>query len=455
MRGVRRWTALVCVVTLVATACGSRLTTEEIRSRSTESSGGPSATAGDALAGDDGDDKAGATAGPTGDPAVASSSRRAGKQGTRTGGGAAFATSGGTKAPIVVGLVGSFSGIAGPPSRPVADVWVAWSKAVNARGGINGHRVQLLVGDDGTSAARSISIAQDFVETKGAIALSYMGPDTVSFANWAKSKRIPVIGGPPGDTVWNTNPMMFPPSAGVDAGAWAQARAMKDAGARSIGVVWCAESPICKASADRVAAQARAIGLRVVYQGQVSLAAPDYTAECLQMKSSGAEAVSTATTNDAALRIAASCARQSYRPRWTTSAADDRMARSKHFEGAIGAPQAFPWFLRSGAPGIDEYVDALTKYAPHRLTDGNSLQATGWASAKILELAAQNVGDEPTTQDILDGLWSIKGATLGGLAPGGAARTYTRDQPTPDTYCAFTARVQGGKWVGSLIPVCR
>jgi branched-chain amino acid transport system substrate-binding protein len=445
----------VCLVALLATACGSRLTSEEIRAQGATTGERSGFAAGDDADGDtDGD---GTVDGDTTGTTLASEpGGGSGTSGGSGGGGSTgVAATGGAKAPIVFGLVGSFSGIAGPPSRPVADIWVAWSKMINAKGGINGHRVQLLVGDDGTNAARTISIAQDFVETKGAIALSYMGPDTVSFANWAKSKNIPIIGSPAGDPAWNNNPMMFPPAAGVDAGAWGQARTWKDNRFTKVGVVWCAESPICKASADRVAAQAREAGLQVVYQGQVSLGAPDYTAECLQMKNSGAQAISVATTNDAALRIATSCGRQTYHPRWTTSAADDRMAKSKDFEGAIGVPQAFPWFLRSGSPGVEEYAAALAKYAPNRLTDGNSLQTTAWASAKLLELAAQKVDDKPTTQNILDGLWSIKGADLGGLAPGRAARTFNRDQPTPDTYCVFTARVQGGKWVGNLNPTCR
>ena len=452
MAGVRRWSWLFCVVTLVATACGSRLTSEEIRAQSAVNGDGSGFSAGEGTSGAD-------DASATGDDSTATTlvGASAGAAGKKTSGatGAGAAATNGSKAPIVVGLVGSFSGIAGPPSRPVADIWVAWSKMINAKGGINGHKVQLLIGDDGTNAARSISIAQDFVENKKAIALSFMGPDTVAFANWAKSKGIPVIGSPPGDPVWHTNPRMFPASAGVDAGAWGQARLIKDKGAKKVAVVYCAESPICKAAADKFSAQAKQQGLEVVDEIQVSLAAPDYTAECLRLKSRGAEAVSTATTNDAALRIANSCGRQTYKPKWTTSAADDRMAKSPDFDGALSATQAFPWFLRSGAPGIDEYVAALTKYAPNRLTDGNSLQATAWASAKIFELAAQKVADQPTTQNILDGLWSIKGATIGGMAPGGAARTYTREQPTPDTYCVFPAQVQGGKWTGSLTPVCR
>ena len=178
VRGVRRWSWLFGVVVLVATACGSRLTTEEIRAQSAVRGEGSGFSAGDATAG--GDD-AGATA--DGGTATTLASAGAGATGrTKTGPGASgAAATAGSKAPIVVGLVGSFSGIAGPPSRPVADIWVAWSKMINARGGINGHKVQLLIGDDGTNAARSISIAQDFVENKKAIALSFMGPDTVAF----------------------------------------------------------------------------------------------------------------------------------------------------------------------------------------------------------------------------------------------------------------------------------
>jgi branched-chain amino acid transport system substrate-binding protein len=451
VKGARRWSSLVCLVALLTTACGSRLTTEEIRAQGAVSEDGSGFRAGDAVEADDDSSTGGDTTGTT----VAGSAGGTGKKGTSKSGSSGSVASSGAKAPLVIGLVGSFSGIAGPPSRPVADIWVAWSKMINAKGGINGHRVQLLVGDDGTNAARSISIAQDFVENKKAVALSSMGPDTVAFANWAKAKGVPVIGSPPGDPVWHTNPRMFPASAGVDAGAWGQARLIKEKGMKKVGVVYCAESPICKAAADKFSAQAKQQGLEVVYESQVSLAAPDYTAECLQMKSRGAEAISTATTNDAALRIATSCGRQAFKPKWTTSAADDRMAKSPDFDAALSATQAFPWFLRSGAPGIDEYVAALTKYAPNRLTDGNSLQATAWASAKILELAAQKLDDKPTTQNILDGLWSIKGATLGGMAPGGAARSYSREQPTPDTYCVFPAQVQGGKWTGSLTPICR
>jgi branched-chain amino acid transport system substrate-binding protein len=363
----------------------------------------------------------------------------------------------GAKQPIVLGYVGALSGLAGPSGRPVADVFVAWSKAVNAKGGINGHPVHLLIGDDAGNAARSISIAQDFVENKGAIALTYMSADTVSFANWAQKKGIPIIGGAAGDPVWNSNPYMFPPATGVDGGAWGQARIWKAAGLTKVGVVYCAESPICKGSADRVASYAAEEGLQVVYSGQMSIAQPDYTAECLQVRNSGAQAISLATTNDSASRLATSCSRQGVRPAWTTAAADDAMAKQPEFDNAIGALNHFPWFVHGGSPALDEYVDALKKYAPSRLTDGNSLQTAAWIAGKLIEAAAAKVSDKPTTQDILDGLWSMHGETLGGLDPGPLARTFIRNQPTPDAYCVFLGRVRGGRWVATqgMTPLCR
>jgi branched-chain amino acid transport system substrate-binding protein len=447
---------LLLVVLLVASACGSRLSTEEIQAAGTAGAGdatgvGPrDTTTGDTGTGPASADGAATDAGP----AAGATPGAAGGGGAAAGGGQAAAT-GGKKSPIVIGVVGSFSGIAGPPSRPVADAWVAWSKSVNAKGGINGHPVQLLIGDDGTNASRTVSIAQDFVENKGAVALSFHGPDPSGFAKYAQSKSVPVIGTTVGTQLWNQNPMLFPSTAGIDGVSWGKVRGAKDAGASKVAIVYCAESPVCKAGADGAAAAAGGVGVDVVYKGQISLGAPDFTAECLQMRNSGAQAVLLNTENGSAMRLAGSCSRQGYKPIWVTSAADDRMAKSPDFENAVAVNGAFSWFLRGGSPAIDEYVGAIRKYVPSRLEDGNSLQAAAWQSAKVFERAAAKVGDKPTSAEILEGLHAMRGDDIGGLVSGGMLRTFTRNRPTPDTVCMYVGRVKGGKWTGALAPQCR
>jgi branched-chain amino acid transport system substrate-binding protein len=175
------------------------------------------------------------------------------------------------------------------------------------------------------------------------------------------------------------------------------------------------------------------------------------------MRGAGAQAVVPVGDTSSMIRMAESCGRQGYRPVWVTPSATDEMTPIPEFEGAMAVTGAFPWFLHSGAPAIAAYASALQQYAPSLLTDGDAYQSWGWQSAELFQAAAAHVSDKPTSQDILRGLWALRGNTLGGLAPGPMARTYTQSQPTPEVYCVFMARIQGGRWTApqGLTPVCR
>jgi branched-chain amino acid transport system substrate-binding protein len=202
---------------------------------------------------------------------------------------------------------------------------------------------------------------------------------------------------------------------------------------------------------------AQAEGIEVASSTRYSVTAPDYTAECIQMKSTGADAVFPLGDTGSMIRMARACARQNFHPTWVSPTMDDSVASNPDFEGAISAGSTFPWFLRSGHPLVDEYAKALQTYAPSRLTNGNTFMPWAWVSAKLFEKAAQNVSDKPTTQDILNGLYAMKGETLGGLLIGPAARTFTRGQPTPETFCTYEGRLRGGKWTApqGFAPICR
>ncbi|HMC05723.1 MAG TPA: hypothetical protein VKJ83_09655, partial [Actinomycetota bacterium] len=39
----------------------------------------------------------------------------------------------------------------------------------------------------------------------------------------------------------------------------------------------------------------------------------------------------------------------------------------------------------------------------------------GWVSAKTFDIAARNLPDRPTNEDVLNGLWAVNGDSLGGL----------------------------------------
>jgi branched-chain amino acid transport system substrate-binding protein len=268
---------------------------------------------------------------------------------------------------------------------------------------------------------------------------------------------VPVVGTSMTGDHWNDNPMLFPPMGAGDSSSWATARMMKLAGVTKVGIISCAEAQDCKTGQSRVARAAEAEGLQVVYQGQYSVTQPDFTAECIQMHRSGAEAIYPPGDTASGIRMAKSCARQAYRPIWVTPTPATSLASIPEYEGGIGISPVFPWFLRSGSPAIVEYAQALQQYAPKQAADGVGFLSWSWVSAKLIEKAAQHVSDKPTSQDILNGLWSMRGETLGGLLPGRAARTFIRNQPTPETFCTYRARIQGGRWVApdGLNPTCR
>src|SRR5436190_1683195 len=81
----------------------------------------------------------------------------------RPGGGA-------TVAPIVFGTFGTGSGVIGRAVQPIITADKAWSADVNARGGVAGHPVKLLFGDDGGDPAAALAIAKRMVEQDKVVA---------------------------------------------------------------------------------------------------------------------------------------------------------------------------------------------------------------------------------------------------------------------------------------------
>jgi branched-chain amino acid transport system substrate-binding protein len=454
--GSRSWVGVACLAVLLAPACGSRLSTEEVRAQNTlpgttgAVAAGETRSAGaagvvDAVPG-------GATVSPGATPSASPGATVAAGP-SSSGGGPTGAAASGPKAPIVIGYIGWLSGTGGETMSPTRDVWVAWARTVNAGGGINGHPVQVLVGDHGGNESRAFSIARDFVENKGAIALTHAagGP---AIGAYAKSKSIPVIGSILTGGEWNTNPMMFPPFGANEANSFGIARAMKRAGVSKAAMIYCAEAADCEDGSKRFRRHAEAEGIEVVSEIRYSVTAPDYTAECLQMQRSGAQAVYPGGDTSSMIRMAKACARQGFRPKWVSPTMDDSVAGLPEFDAAISVGPVFPWFLRTGSPALQEYGKALQTYAPGRLTKGNTFMSWAWVSAKLLEKAAQKVSATPTSQDILNGLWAMRGETLGGLTP---PRTFQRNQPTPETYCYYEGQLRGGRWGApqGLTPICR
>jgi branched-chain amino acid transport system substrate-binding protein len=93
-------------------------------------------------------------------------------------------------------------------------------------------------------------------------------------------------------------------------------------------------------------------------------------------------------------------------------------------------------------PGVSEFLNAMKAYLPG--TPPGPSEAGGWTSGKLFERAAAAMTEPPTTAALLEGLWSIKNDTLGGIT---GPRTFVRAQPTPQNpSCGYDMVMEKGAW---------
>jgi branched-chain amino acid transport system substrate-binding protein len=249
--------------------------------------------------------------------------------------------------------------------------------------------------------------------------------------------------------------MFFPEGTAAHASPFAMASTLaKQTNKKKFGAMTCREAQGCR-DADHYWFDLHDIeraGLTPGYRGQVSIAQPDYTAECLQAKNNGSDLLGTIADAASIIRIARDCARQAYHPVFISglAALENRMASDPNLDGMFGMLDVFPWTLQSG--GAAEFHAAMSKYAPGVELSGSASE--GWASAKLFEKAftAATAGGAPADREkLLTALYSMNGETLGGLTP---PLTFVRGQPAPETKCWFYLQIQGGKWTSNGQVLC-
>jgi branched-chain amino acid transport system substrate-binding protein len=373
---------------------------------------------------------------PASDP-----SRSAGAAGS----GPAAARPAGPLAPIVIGNVGNYSGPAGSSTSAAPAALQVWAQWTNAHGGIAGHPVQVLSADDGADPARSRSVIQDMVENKHVIA--FVGNMTILDADagvqYLEQKHIPVVGGDVISAPWTASPVLFPMGTTVLPLIEAALKAAHDAGQTKLGLVYCVEVPACDVINKHVNETAAKYGEQIVYSSRVTVTQPDYTATCLGLQQSGAQAVWLAVEANSQERFANSCQRQNYHPLYLTinQTSTTQEAHNPTLDGMVAPAPAFPWMVSGGNAEIDAYHQAIQQYAPGIEESGST--AIQWASGELFRKAAAGIGAVPTTDAIFNGLWALRNETLGGLTP---PLTFTAHQPSPQVTCYYLTRISGGRW---------
>jgi branched-chain amino acid transport system substrate-binding protein len=352
-------------------------------------------------------------------------------------------------APIVIGNIGTYTGPAGGSLKRFPEGVQVWVKWINDRGGLNGHPVKLIVVDDGGDPARHKAAKQDLIERKGVQAFVGDGEPLAgeSSVDYITSKGIPMVGNEGGSDWYYKSPMYFPQAPNGDTYWHSMMPGLAEVtkGKKKFASAACVEAETACGGADRVwhdEGIAKKNGFDPVYRARVSLAQPDYTAECLAAQKAGAEIVVLVLDDTSIGRFANSCGRQRYNPifAWPLAPAATRHKDDPNLNGGVVLLNFFPW-TKGDTPATAEFQAAMKKYFSGTVEPGH---AGGWASGKMFEKAALATATPTLAAGILDGLYSFKGETLGGLT---MPLSFNRGQPAKRVECWGQLIINSGKYV--------
>lgn len=206
-----------------------------------------------------------------------------------------------------------------------------------------------------------------------------------------------------------------------------------------MAILWCAEASTC-ANRDRAVRElAPQAGVNVVYSARMSIAQPDYSAEMLAARNAGAEVVICVCEAPSFIRMIRSAKRQGWTPLFSATHSMNQeaiKAGGDDVEGVLAGATTVPYMT---SPLLKPYVEAVARYAPGGALGG--LGASTWAQGKLLERIAPQFSEPPTREDVLRGLYSLHGETLGGLIP---PITFNEGPHTAVNLCIVPLRFQGG-----------
>jgi branched-chain amino acid transport system substrate-binding protein len=351
--------------------------------------------------------------------------------------------------PIKIGFICTCTGLGGQGGFNIAgkEVYTSWVDSVNAAGGINGHPVQLITEDDTTNPGLALTEAKTFISDH-VVAIADLSELDQAFASTVQAANIPVVGIFTVAAPFESNPDFYPEGQTGDSEFDAVAATAKAAGATQIAQFYCAEAPQCAVGVGGLKAAGKTFGIPDIYNVAIAGTAPNYTAQCVAADQAHAGALFIADVGAILIKAASECAQQGYKPTYVidgevyTQSLTTAPAVSNSLDAEF---PDLPFFANT--PGVNAAKAAVDKYYPGLFENGTQMNQDAfmaWVSGELLETAIKAGGltasGTPSPAEVVNGLDSFHGETLGGLTP---PLTYTPGQPH-HIDCWFTAGLKNG-----------
>jgi branched-chain amino acid transport system substrate-binding protein len=323
----------------------------------------------------------------------------------------------------------------------------AWAKTVNAKGGLQGHPVNLIIKDDGYNPTTSLSQVESMVTADHIVALIDNSDVDTSWYKYIEQNKVPVIGGQTEDGPYE-NADFFDPGSTFNDFVFGEAYMTKLVHSKATADLYCAEVALCSETLSAFRAEMPKFGSKLVYVSSIGFAAPSYAAQCLAAKQAGATSMTVGDATQIVDKVVQDCAQQGYTP--IQLSADGTVGISwltiPQFNGNVDAQPDIPFFVHNSV--TDPMYKALTKYYPAQLTNPNfgEIVIENWADAILLQDAIGEVRltSTPTAAEVTAGMYKLpQGTTLGGLTP---PLHFKKGKPTSNS-CFFYMGIKNGKFI--------
>ncbi|MFJ9747494.1 amino acid ABC transporter substrate-binding protein [Streptomyces sp. WAC 01325] len=334
------------------------------------------------------------------------------------------------RAPIRVGVITSAtSPVGGNAFTGPRDGAKAFFDRLNARGGIDGRRVEVRLCDDGGSGIGNNECVHRLIDEDKVVALvattalDYAGASRVSHA------RVPDIGGQPIGAAYDTWPHLYgiygslaprDGTIGWDGEQYGGTEVYRyfkrEHGARTAAVV-SYNQPASAAYARLVERGLKAEGYKVVTE-QVDFALPNFRAVAADLKEQGADLVFDAIDTHGNARLCEAMddvgadvtAKVTNVQNWTSTVAED-YKDAPRCRNALWATGSSRNFEDTDQDAVREFRDATEGLDSH-----SQWQLEGWAAAKWFTDAAKACAPKGVTRACVDDRMNhSQGHTAGGL----------------------------------------
>jgi branched-chain amino acid transport system substrate-binding protein len=357
-----------------------------------------------------------------------------------------------TKAVVNIGNVGSYSGLLGAIFKQAQQGMQLWQAYANAcGGGLDGHQVRVFSQDDGGDPATSLTAMKTQVEQDHVVA--FVGNinvlTTQSTQHYLDEKKIPMIGNDGVDISSFSNPNIFPIVSRTELLLLGNVKLAVERGKKKFAMLYCAEVPdVCRNQfLTAYNTKLGSVGGEGVMAAPISLAQPSFTSQCQQAQAKGADSILIVADGNAIGRLAQSCHQIGYHPEFlafSIALLDSTLSFPGLDENNLFASIGpFPWMV-DNTPATKLYQNAISKYFPSGYPNG-ATSSLAWAAGRVIQTAALgNLGDNVTPASIYKAMYTIKNNNFGGLTQ---PLTYLPGKPTNPESCFFWITAKAGKFV--------